>query len=97
MQPCDFPLVLQQLAPRHVPEEQSLFKLQDSPLLVVPDEASSDEASLEQVLVEETQKRPECAVQITPPSTSQKHAAVFDVAPLVCVQSGAATHRQNRE
>ena len=32
----------------------------------------------------------------TPP-LPHKHASVFDVAPLVCVQSGAATHRQNLE
>ena len=44
-------------------------------------------------VLDASQKRPEAAVQRTPvpPHT---HALVFDVAPLVCVQSGAAMHRQ---
>ena len=33
----------------------------------------------------------------TTPFPPHKHALAFDVAPLVCVQSGAATHRQNLE
>ena len=46
---------------------------------------------LEQVLVEELQKRPEAGVH---PVSPHKQGAVFDVIPLVCVQSGAAIHRQ---
>ena len=52
-------------------------------------------APLEQVLVEEVQKRPDAAVQY--PSPLHMQGAVFDVGPLVCVQSGAATHRQKSE
>ena len=36
--------------------------------------------------------RPDAAVQY--PISPHKQGAVFDVAPLVCAQSGAATHRQ---
>ena len=41
--------------------------------------------------MEEVQKRPEAAVHPIPP---HMQVAVFTVAPLVSVQSGAATHRQ---
>ena len=44
-----------------------------------------------QVLVAATHKRPEAAVH---PVSPHKQASVFDVAPLVCVQSDAAMHRQ---
>jgi hypothetical protein len=50
------------------------------------------EPPLEQVLVEEVQKRPEIGVQN--PDAPHKQLAGFDVAPLVCMQSGAVTHRQ---
>ena len=47
---------------------------------------------LEQVLVEESQKRPDVAVHLLPP---HKQGAGFDVAPLVFVQLGAVIHRQS--
>jgi hypothetical protein len=47
---------------------------------------------LEQVLVEESQKRPDFAVHRLPP---HKQGAGFDVTPLVCVQPGAVIHRQS--
>ena len=46
------------------------------------------------VLVAATHRRPEAAVHPVPP---HKQASVFDVAPLVCVQSDAVTHRQKAE
>jgi len=46
------------------------------------------------VFVDAVQKRPEAAVHSVPP---HKQASVFDVAPLVCVQSGTKTHRQKSE
>ena len=39
--------------------------------------------------------RPDAVVQY--PISPHKQGAVFDVAPLVCAQSGAATHRQKAE
>ena len=44
-------------------------------------------------LIEEVQNIPDTAVQY--PFSPHKQGAVFGVAPSVCVQSGAATHRQN--
>ena len=48
----------------------------------------------EQKLMDLSQWRPEAVVHPVPP---HRQGAVFDVAPLVCVQSGAATHRQKTE
>ena len=71
-----------------VPQEQSVPVLSEDP------SAFLQGAPLEHVLVEEVQKRPEAAVHPDPP---HKQASVFDVAPLVCMQSDAAMHRQNLE
>ena len=70
-----------------VPHEQAMVLSEDPSTLV-------QGSPLEQVLVEEVQKRPDAAVHNPPP---HKQGAVFDVAPLVCAQSGAATHRQKSE
>ena len=45
-------------------------------------------------LIELSQYRPVATVHPVPP---HKQGALFDVAPLVCVQTGAATHRQKSE
>ena len=71
-----------------VPHEQSTV-LSEVPSTLV------QESPLEQTLVEEVQKRPEAAEQNSVPP--HKQASVFDVAPLVCVQSGAVVHRQKLE
>ena len=47
--------------------------------------------TLAHLLREIVQKRPDAVVHPFPPHTQ---GAVFDVAPLVCVQSGAAMQRQ---
>ena len=72
-----------------VPHAQSTPVLSEDPSPLVQG------SPLEQVLVEEVQYRPEAGLQTTP-VPPHKHTSVFDVAPLVCVQSGAATHRQDR-
>ena len=71
-----------------VPHLQSIVLREDPSTL-------AQGAPFEQVLVEEVQKRPDAAVQY--PISPHKQGAVFDVAPLVCAQSGAATHRQKLE
>ena len=43
-----------------------------------------------------SQNRPDATEQKTPDAPHKQDAA-FDVAPLVCAQLGAATHRQNSE
>ena len=70
-----------------VPHVQSMVLSEDPSTFV-------QRSPLEQVLAEAVQKRPEAAVHPVPP---HKHASVLDVAPLVCVQSGAAMHRQKLE
>ena len=70
-----------------VPQEQSTPVLSEDPSTLVQG------SPLEHVLVEEVQNRPEAAVQSTP-VPPHKQVSMFDVAPLVCVQSGAATHKQ---
>ena len=72
-----------------VPQEQSAPVLREDPSTL------AHGSPLEQVLVGAVQKRPEAAVQN--PVSPHKQGAVFDVAPLVCVQLGAATHRQKLE
>ena len=69
-----------------VPHAQSTPVLSEDPSTLVQG------SPLEQVLVEEVQKRPEAAVH---PVSPHRQVAVFDVTPMVCVQSGAAMHRQN--
>ena len=68
------------------PQAQSMV-LSEDPLMFLQG------SPLEQVLVEEVQNRPEPAVQSTP-VPPHKQTSMFDVAPVVCVQSGAAMHRQ---
>ena len=46
------------------------------------------------MLVASVHRNPDVAVHPVPP---HKQAAVFDVAPLVCVQLGAVMHRQKEE
>ena len=70
-----------------VPHVQSMVLSEDPSTFV-------QGSPLEQVLVEAVQKKPEAAVHPVPP---HKQVAVFDVAPLVCVQSVAAMHRQKSE
>ena len=67
------------------PQAQSMV-LSEDPLMFLQG------SPLEQVLVEEVQNRPEPAVQSTP-VPPHKQTSMFDVAPVVCVQSGAAMHR----
>ena len=71
-----------------VPHAQSTPVLSEDPSMLVQG------SPLEQVLVEEVQKRPEAAVH---PVSPHKQASVFDVAPVVCVQWGAVKHRQKLE
>ena len=68
-----------------VPHAQSTPVLSEDPSTLVQG------SPLEQVLVAFVHRNPEAAVHPVPP---HKQASVFDVAPLVCVQSGAAMHRQ---
>jgi hypothetical protein len=57
-------------------------------------EIPSEMMASEHWLLDAEQKRPEAAVH---PVSPHKQASVFDDAPLVCVQSGAARHRQELE
>ena len=70
-----------------VPHMQSMVLSEDPSTFV-------QRSPLEQVLVEAVQKRPEAGVHPVPP---HKQVLVFDVPPLVCVQSVAAMHRQKSE